>query len=159
MSDDEQIIDEVSNEPDYHTLWLRAQADMENLRKRTDQERGNLLKFGQAGLLEELLPIVDNFDRATKAVPGDQQAAAWVVGIQYIRKNFMDVLEAHNVSVIIPEEGSVYDPQLQEALGTVPDAELPEGSVVSVISNGYMLHDRLLKPAQVTVSTSITVNE
>ena len=152
MSEDEQLIEELMSEPDYHTLWLRAQADMENLRKRSEQERSNLLKFGQAGLLEELLPIVDNFDRATKAVPSDQESAAWVVGIQYIRKNFMDVLESRGVSLVVPEVGQAYDPLLQEALGTLPSEEIPEGHVVSVIANGYKLYDRLLKPAQVTVS-------
>ena len=154
MADEEQIIEEETNQPNYHDLWLRSQADIENLRKRSEQERSNLLKFGQAGILEELLPIVDNFDRATKAVPADQQAAAWVVGIQYIRQNLMTVLEAHGVSLVTPEVGSSYDPQLQEALGTVFSQEVAEGHIVAVIANGYKLHDRLLKPAQVTVSTT-----
>lgn len=159
MADDEEIVPEETNEPDYHSLWLRAQADLENLRKRSEQDRVNTLKFGQASLLEELLPIVDNFDRATKAVPADQGQAAWVVGIQYIRKNLIDVLEGRGVSIITPSVGSMFDHSQQEALGTVVDTDIPEGQITEVISNGYTLHDRLLKPAQVMVSSSSTANE
>lgn len=140
-------------EPDYRELAFRVQAELENFRKRTDTERLQMIRFGNEALIEELLPVVDNFDRALKAVPSEQQSSAWVVGMNYIRKNLMDVLEGQGVTVLTANVGDPYDTTIQEALGTEPSKQ-PEDTVVSVVANGYRLHDRLLRPVQVTVSTN-----
>jgi molecular chaperone GrpE len=157
MSDEETI---ATPEPetsavaelDYKDLWLRAQAEAENVRKRADADRAALLKYGQSALIEELLPVVDNFDRATKSVPADQQDAPWIVGINYIQKNLLSVLEGQGVSVITAKPGDTYDHANQEALGTVETDDIADDHIATVIANGYRLHDRLLRPVQVTVA-------
>lgn len=151
-SNEQPTIVEVQ-EPDYRELALRVQAELENSRKRADSERLQLMKYGNAALIEELLPVVDNFDRAITAVPAEQRETAWVTGLNYIRKNLMDVLEGQGITVLTAKPGDVYDPSLQEALSTVDALDQPEDTIVSIVANGYKLHDRLLRPVQVTVST------
>lgn len=137
---------------DYQALWLRAQADIENLRKRSDAERANLLRFGQEALMTDLLPVIDNFDRATRHIPKEQEDASWVVGIRYIQKNLMDTLTAHGVTQIATKEGDVLDSNKHEVLGITATADAKQDDhIASIVDNGYMLHDRLLRPVRVTV--------
>lgn len=136
----------------YQEKWQRALADLENLRKRSEQERLHALRYGQENLLRELLPVVDNFSRATSFVPEEQKASAWVTGIAYIQKNLLDVLAAEGVKPVEVTVGDPFDAATQEAIGTVLNAELAEDSVAEVKQPGYWLQERLLRPAQVIVS-------
>jgi molecular chaperone GrpE len=141
----------VSAEPDYKDMWQRSLAELENLRKRELQERQNVSKFALKGFLEELLPVVDNFYRATEHVPAELQNSPWVSGILYIQKNLLDVMAQRGVSIIEAKPGDEFDPSHHEAIG-VTESEYPEGKIAIVNGQGYMLHDRVLRPTQVTVS-------
>lgn len=155
----EEVVTDLPAEPDFQEKYLRAQADLDNQRKRFEIERANLLKYGQEGLLSDLLPVVDNFDRATEHVPAEQQGSAWVTGIQYIQKNLMDALAQHGVSAVETAVGEAYDPETQEAIGMVESNEVEDGHIVQVAGKGYRLHDRLLRPARVLVATHHQTNE
>jgi len=144
---------------DFQDKYLRAQAELDNQRKRFETERATLLRYGQEALLEDLLPVVDNFDRATEHVPEDQQGSSWVTGIQYIQKNLMDVLAQHGISPVEAKIGDVYDPQTQEAIGTADTTEVAEDHIVQVVAKGYKLHDKLLRPVRVTVAKPTKSNE
>ena len=142
----------VSDEPDYKELWQRALADLENARKRFDVERLSTIKFGQQGLIEELLPVIDNFYRATDHVPEDQKTSPWVMGVQYIQKNLLDVLQNYGVSEFAVAVGDAFDATRQEAIGTAQNEAIAEDHVAEVVGRGYMIHDRILRPARVIVS-------
>ena len=137
---------------DYKAKWQRSLAEMENLRKRQEQEKLHFLRFSLEGFAEELLPVVDNFYRATEHIPAEQQGAPWVTGIQYIQKNLLDTLEKRGVREIPVKAGDAFDPTRHEAIGTAEDAAVPEGHIAEVKNRGYMLYDRVLRPAHVTVS-------
>lgn len=142
---------DTEDHADYKEKWQRALADLENARKRFEQEKQALGKFAVAALLEDLLPVLDNFDRATEHVPAEEKDSPWVAGIQYIRKNLHDAVEGHGVSEIPALPGEAFDPATQEAIGTVASADKPEDTVAEIKAKGYRLHDRVLRPALVTV--------
>ena len=144
---------EQASEPEYKALWQRAVADLENARKRFDSERAATIKFGQQSLIEELLPVVDNFYRATSHVPAEQQSSPWVTGIQYIQKNLLDVLAGYGVTEAPVKPGDAYDASAHEAIGTVASSEILDQHVVEVVNRGSRIYDRLLRPASVIVST------
>jgi len=147
-----EVIGETAGVPDYEELWLRSQAEIDNARKRFEAERAQLIKFGQVNLLSDLLPVVDNFYRATTHIPEDQKKSPWVTGIQHIQKNLLDVLESYGVKEVPTKVGDAFDAKHHEGIGTVSDTTIPEDHIVEVVAKGYMLHDRMLRPAQVTVS-------
>jgi molecular chaperone GrpE len=140
-------------EIDYEDRWKRSLADIENLKKRQEADRHTLLRFGQQSLIEDILPILDNFSRATKAVPADQAQNPWVVGMQYIQKQLLDVLLNNGVIEMTVLAGDTFDAAKHEAIGTTVNEEVPEDHVIEVVSTGYLLHDRVIRPAHVIVST------
>jgi len=154
--DQEEIVAAPDSSPeeateDYKDRALRAQAELENMRKRFETDRQNLLRYGKEDLISQLLPVLDNFDRATQHVPADQQESSWVVGIQYIQKNLHDVLENQGVSVIAAKPGDAFDAHQHEAISTA-DSEGPDDQILTVVNKGYALNGKLLRPVQVVVS-------
>jgi molecular chaperone GrpE len=137
-------------EEEYKENWLRAVAELENSRKRQEQERQTISRYALEGFLEELLPVVDNFYRATEHVPDEQKGSAWVTGIQYIQKNLLDVLQQRGVQEILIAPDSNFDPSTQEAIG-IEESDKAEDTVAEVKQRGYKLHDKVLRPAQVIV--------
>ncbi len=128
-------------------------ADIVNLRRRHTQERGDLLKFGGRALANRLLPVLDNLDRALEAIPEGSDDSI-VQGISLTRQSFWAALEAEGITVI-EAAGKKFDPNLHEAITTLPASEEnPAGVVIDVLENGYMLHDRVLRPARVVVTSS-----
>jgi molecular chaperone GrpE len=141
------------DEPDYREQYQRALADWENARKRWEQEKQQIRQYGQAAFCEALLPVVDNFYRATEHVPQEHQDAGWVTGIQYIQKQLLDVLEREGVVEIPVKPGDPFDPHRHEAVATAEAAEQPENTIVAVNGRGYFLHGRVLRPVRVTVAS------
>ena len=128
-------------------------ADIVNLRRRHSQERGDLLKFGGRALANRLLPVLDNLDRALEAIPEETDDSI-VQGISLTRQSFWTALEAEGIT-IIEAAGHPFDPNLHEAITTLPASEeQPAGVVIDVLETGYMLHDRVLRPARVVVTSS-----
>jgi molecular chaperone GrpE len=128
-------------------------ADIVNLRRRHTQERGDLIKFGGRALANRLLPVLDNLDRALEAIP-EGAGDSVVQGILLTRQSFWAALESEGITVI-EAAGQPFDPNLHEAITTLPSSEeQPAGVVVDVLETGYMLHDRVLRPARVVVTST-----
>jgi molecular chaperone GrpE len=127
---------------------LRTLADYENYRKRADREKQDYFKYALADSIRDLLPILDNFDRALDhAEEGDD----FHKGVLLIYKQLFDVLKRHGVKPI-DESGVHFDPNIHEAVVREENAEVPSHTVVAVLQKGYSLHDRLLRPAMVKVA-------
>ena len=128
-------------------------ADIVNLRRRHTQERGDLIKFGGRALANRLLSVLDNLDRALEAIP-EGAGDSVVQGILLTRQSFWTALESEGITVI-EAAGLPFDPNLHEAITTLPASEEhPAGVVIDVLETGYMLHDRVLRPARVVVTSS-----
>lgn len=126
---------------------LRSAADYDNARKRLSKEREEFIRFSQEKLLRDLLPILDNFERAlAHAAEADPPVAS---GIQLIWKQLLDLLTIHGLKRLSCE-GRPLDPHFHEAVDQVEE-EGPEGVIVKEIVPGYLLHDRLLRPAKVRI--------
>ena len=128
--------------------YLRTLADFENFRKRSEREKSDFFKYALAGLMRELLPVLDNFDRALDhAGDGDD----FHRGVLLIYKQLFDALTKHGLRPI--EEANVpFDPKIHEAVVREEDPSVPSHTVVAVLQKGYFLHDRLLRPAMVKVA-------
>ena len=131
----------------YLANWQRAQADFANYKRRTEQERGDIVKLSNAGLILNLLSVVDDIERALDHVSGKLAGSKWVDGIVLIYRKFMSILEANGVSEM-KALGEQFDPNLHEAALHV---EGENGRVIAVVQKGYMLNDRVLRPARVSV--------
>ena len=139
---------EVENQ-ELRDRYMRTLADFENYRKRADREKQDFFKYAMGGVLKDLLPVLDNFDRALEhAEEGDD----FHKGVALIYKQLFDVLKKHGVRVI--DEANVhFDPNIHEAVVTEEDPSVPSHTVLMILQKGYFLHDRLLRPALVKVST------
>jgi molecular chaperone GrpE len=142
----------TEKEPDYKELYQRSLAEQENQRKRLEQEKQQFAKFALLGAIENLLPIVDNFYRATEHVPAEQKDSPWLTGIMHIQKQLQNTLEAWGVEEIPTHLGDPLDPALHEAIGTVENSEIPEDHIVTVQNRGYRLNGRVIRPATVLTS-------
>jgi molecular chaperone GrpE len=138
---------------DLKDKWLRASADFDNYRKRINKEKAEWREFAQEEIIAELLPVIDNFDRALAAmltsIPNEHTAFA--EGMQLVHKHFVDILAKHQV-IAIECVGKPFDPHFHEAVMTVPTSEYPEDTVVEEIQKGYMHHDKVIRPSMVKVS-------
>jgi molecular chaperone GrpE len=135
---------------------LRALAETENLRRRSQRERADVAKYAAVPMLRDLLAVADNLSRAIESVPaeectGDPRLETLLAGVKLTEKELNAVLERHNVVKLDPM-GEPLDPHRHEAMFEVPDESRPNGTVVQVVQAGYVLHDRLLRPARVGVS-------
>ncbi len=133
---------------DTHERHLRAAADLENYKKRAQREKEEAERFGIQKLLKELLPVMDNMDRALAHVT---EQSSFVEGIQATRRIFEDTLGRFGVKSF-SAVGEPFDPTRHEAMQQVPSASVPPGHVVSEMVRGYLLNDRLVRPALVAVS-------
>jgi molecular chaperone GrpE len=131
--------------------WVRERADAENLKKRTARERADAVRFGTEGLVRDLLPVVDNLERAVQASQGGGDGAPLVEGVFLVLKALHDVLARHGVTRV-EAEGTRFDPAHHEAVAHVESAEHEPNAVIQEHQPGYRLHDRLLRPAMVSVS-------
>ena len=136
------------------TDLLRALADRENTIKRMDREKSEAIKFAVSGFVKDLLTVADSFDQALGHVPESEGGSAvetFVTGITLTAKQLLSTLEKHGVSKYNPV-GEAFDHNLHQAMLQEPSDTLPEGHVVRVIQAGYRMHDRIVRPALVTVS-------
>jgi molecular chaperone GrpE len=135
--------------------WLRERADLENLKKRTARERAETAKFANEQVLRDLLPVVDNLERAVGHAQGGGNGAPLVEGVALVLKALLDLLERHGVSRI-EAEGQRFDPAHHEAMAHVESERHEPNSVIEEHQRGYRLHERLLRPALVTVAKAPT---
>ncbi|MCC5805591.1 MAG: nucleotide exchange factor GrpE [Opitutales bacterium] len=146
-------LEEVTAEADaQRDRYMRAVAEMDNLRRRTAREKDEVRRYAVSGLVEDLLPVIDHFSLGLDAARGHEGGKAFAEGFEMILGQLRATLERHGVSGIDPE-GEVFDPNLHECVSHQPHATVEEGAVISVERVGYKLHDRLLRPASVVVSS------
>ncbi|WOX04649.1 nucleotide exchange factor GrpE [Microbulbifer pacificus] len=137
---------------EHKDMVLRAQADVQNARRRAEMDVEKAHKFGVEKLLKDLLPVVDNLDRALATIDSEHEAHKAVVeGIELTRKSFLDTLTRNGVEVVDPA-GEPFDPELHQAMTQVPNGNVEPNTVLDVFQKGYRLHGRLLRPAMVVVS-------
>jgi len=142
--------DTLAKLKDQHERTLRAVADLENHKKRVVREREETAKFGQEKLLKDFLPVLDNFDRALEHAKAATDLEAVKSGVAMVKKLFEDTLGRHGVKGF-SAMGQPFDPRLHEAIQTVESDTAP-GTVVTEVVRGFMLYDRLMRPAMVGVA-------
>jgi molecular chaperone GrpE len=130
---------------------LRAQAELENFRKRVYRQMDEERKYAGLPLVRDLLPVIDNLERAIDAAEQDENSSSLLEGVKMVAQQFNAVLEQHHCKRI-DAKGETFDPHLHEALAQQPSEEYPAGCVVDVTQIGYQLHDRVVRPSQVFVS-------
>ncbi len=136
---------------------LRLMADMENLRRRTEREVADARTYAVANFARDMLNVADNIRRAIESVPEEARAAAegafkaLVEGIELTERDLLKTLERHGVKKLEPQ-GQKFDPNVHQAMFEVPNAEVPSGTVVQVVQSGYVIGDRVLRPALVGVA-------
>jgi len=132
---------------------LRVQAEMQNLRRRTEQDVEKAHKFGQESFSRELLSVMDNLERSVAAAADNEDEAVKAIseGVELTLKSFGDCFKKHNIEAVDPE-GEPFDPQVHQAMSMVENPEVEPNTVVAVVQKGYTLHGRVLRPAMVMVS-------
>ena len=130
-------------------VYLRKLAEFDNFRKRVDREREDVRLAAQEEIIRDLLPVIDNFERALQHT--DEDTGAFHQGVEMIAKQLRDTLERKGVTEIDPI-GHSFDPELHEAVQRVEGGEHPPGTIVFVMLKGYTLGDRLIRPAMVGVA-------
>jgi molecular chaperone GrpE len=130
---------------------LRARAEFDNYRKRMAREKEESLRYANAGLLEDLLPVLDNFELGLEAARNSPEAAGIVQGFEMVRKQLEDFLRNQGVEVV-DAVGKEFDHNLHDAVGQEASPDVPEGVVLRQLRRGFKLRDRLLRPASVIVS-------
>lgn len=137
--------------------WLRALAEMENLRRRTEREVADARAYGVTALARDLLAVADNLRRALDAVPAEARESAepgmkaLVDGVDLIDRELLKTLEKHGVKKLSPR-GQRFDPNFHQAMLEIPDPSVPAGTVVQVMQEGYTIGERVLRPALVGVA-------
>ena len=146
----------IAERDEYRDRFMRALADAENSRKRADKDRREAENYGGSKMARDLLPVYDNMKRAVEAA-GDEQkeaAAALIEGVELTMRELLNVFKKHGIQPISPQVGDRFDPQLHQAMFEAPLPGTKAGDIIQVSAEGFMLHDRLLRPSQVGVSST-----
>ncbi len=156
-SDPDPISALEAEKQDLKDKLLRTLADMENLRRRTEREVADARSYAVTNFARDMLNVADNVRRALESVPADVRSAAegplkaLVEGIELTERDLLKTLERHGVKRLEPE-GQKFDPNLHQAMFEVPNPDVPNGTVVQVVQSGYVIGDRVLRPALVGVA-------
>lgn len=151
----EALSEERSKAESHLQNWQRAQADFVNYKRRSQQEKEEMGKFANSVLILNLLPILDDLERALHSVPPRLAKLPWVEGIKLIEHKFHSILESQGVTRI-KAKGKPFDPNLHES---AMQSEGREGIVVKELQKGYKLHDRVLRPSKVAVGSDDIMDE
>ncbi|MDQ2065171.1 nucleotide exchange factor GrpE [Xinfangfangia sp. CPCC 101601] len=153
---DGEIAALTAERDEFRDRFMRALADAENSRKRSERDRREAEQYGGSKLARDLLPVYDNLNRALQAIPEESRAAsaALIEGVELTLRELTNVMDKHGVKTVSPAIGDVFDPQLHEAMFEAPVPGTKAGQIIQVMNEGFMLHERLLRPAQVGVSSN-----
>ncbi len=139
---------------DFRAKWMRARADLANYRRRAEQEKEEVAKFGIALLLSRILAVIDDLERAMQTVPLELMGFTWLNGIVLIQRKLQAILQAEGAREIATE-GVNFDPKLHQAVLYEESTEHEEGYILAELQKGYLLHDRILRPALVKVAKAV----
>ena len=137
----------------WQDMAVRGKAELENLRKRMAREKTDAIKYGNSALIESLLPVIDNFMMGLEAARQESENSIVYQGMQMVFKQIEDFLSNQGVEIAAAEPGEAFNPQVHEAVSQQPSDEIADGSIIAVVRRGYKLHDRLIRAANVVVST------
>ncbi|WP_428927307.1 nucleotide exchange factor GrpE [Marinibacterium sp. SX1] len=154
---DEIELDALRAERDeFRDRFMRALADAENARKRSEKDRREAENYGGSKLARDMLPVYDNMKRAVESASDEQKAvsAALIEGVELTMRELLNVFAKHGIELISPKVGDKFDPQIHQAMFEAPVPGTTAGEIIQVSAEGCMLHDRLLRPAQVGVSSN-----
>lgn len=153
---EEELVALQAERDEYRDKFMRALAEAENTRKRAERDRREAEQYGSTRLARDLLPVYDNLNRALASIPEESRAAsaALIEGVELTLRELTKVMEKHGVTTITPAVGDVFDPQLHQAMFEAPVPGTKAGQIIQVMTEGFMLYDRLLRPAQVGVSSN-----
>jgi molecular chaperone GrpE len=132
-------------------LALRARADLDNFRKRSLREKEDAIRYANNGLLEKLLPVIDNFELGLDAARNATDAASVLQGMSMVQRQLQDFIRSQGLEEV-PADGEAFDPNKHDAVSQEFSADVPEGQVIRQVRKGYKLKDRLLRAASVIVS-------
>jgi len=133
----------------YHDQLLRAKAEVENIRRRAQEDVAKARKFGTESFAESLVPVKDSLEAAL--AQADQSTEAWRAGVEATLRQLSSAFERNLLKEVAPATGDKFDPHLHQAISSIP-AQQPEGTVVQTLQKGYTIAERVLRPALVTVS-------
>lgn len=152
----EEIARLTAERDEFRDKFMRALADAENSRKRADKDRRDAEQYGGSRLARDLLPVHDALTRALNAVGEEQRAAAkaLIEGVELTLRELSNVFGKHGITIITPEPGDKFDPTWHEAMFEAAVPGTKAGEIIQVMDNGFRLHDRLLRPAKVGVSST-----
>ena len=137
---------------EYLDGWQRSRAEFANYRRREEQRKQQMDEEIRSRVLRQFLPVLDDMERAFRAVPEETRETPWVQGLALIEKKMYGVLEKNGVSAVAPQPGDVFDPSCHEAVVSEPSEELEDGRIIAVVQRGYKLQNNMLRPALVRVS-------
>lgn len=143
--------EEKQKAEEHYNQYLRARADIENFRRRARKEVEQSLKYGVVPLIESLLPVLDNFERALEAADQNENTATLQEGIEMVYRQFLQVLSEAGLT-LIEAEGKPFDPHMHNAVQQVHSEEYEPGIVVEELQAGYRFHERVIRPSMVKVS-------
>ena len=161
MADEFALADEIAElraeRDDMRDRFMRALAETENVRKRGERDRREAEQYGSTRLARDLLPVFDNLTRALDSASDEArvQFAPLIEGVELTLRELTNVMTKHGVKPISPSIGDVFDPQLHQAMFEAPLPGTKAGQIIQVMTEGFLLHDRLLRPAQVGVSSLV----
>jgi len=153
---EEQIEILEAQRDEFRDRFMRALAEAENARKRGERDRREAEKYGGSKLARDLLPVFDNLTRALEAATEEQKAehGPFFEGVELTLRELVNVFAKHGMERVEPQIGDKFDPQLHQAMFEAPVPNTKQGEIIQVMASGFMLHDRLLRPAQVGVSSN-----
>lgn len=161
MTEDLAFLDELdaarAERDDMRDRFMRALAEAENIRKRGERDRREAEQYGSTRLARDLLPVFDNLKRALDSAGDDvrQSSPALIEGVELTLRELTTVMTKHGVKPIAPAIGDLFDPQLHQAMFEAALPGTKAGQIIQVMTEGFLLHDRLLRPAQVGVSSTV----
>ncbi len=157
LEDEAVELDELRAERDQlKDRWMRALADAENVRKRGERARREAEQYGGSKLARDMLPVFDNMKRAIESITEEQKeaSAALIEGIELTMRELLNTFSKHGIEIVSPEVGDKFDPKMHEAMFEAPVPGTKSGEIIQVSAEGFMIHDRLLRPAKVGVSSN-----
>lgn len=154
------LLEDARNKADEHwNLYMRTQAEMDNLRKRAERDVQNAHKFGVEKLIGELLPVMDSMEMGMAATDGKDEATAKLVeGMELTLKMFADALQKVGITPVDPM-GEVFNPEFHQAMSMIENPDAEPNTVMAVMQKGYVLNERLVRPAMVVVAKAPAAKE
>ena len=146
-----ELDDMRSKADEYLDGWQRSRAEFTNYKKRVEREQAQAYQNAAGSILKRFLDILDDLDRALKKQPQEKEGVEWAAGIELVYRKFLNVLEAEGVNAI-DAEGKEFDPNLHEAISHEEFEGVAGGQVIEVVKQGYLLGERVLRPAVVRVA-------